>query len=105
MSAPKTNIEKQRRRHLGPLVGMAAVVAFALLLMAVWFMWSARTTDIPDATGTTIDGQVVPISPEAEQSDLTAPGAAPTQTVLPQTGPTETQGPGGTVTPPLAEGE
>ena len=28
MSAPKTNLEKQRRRHAAPLIGMGAVVLF-----------------------------------------------------------------------------
>lgn len=33
MSAPNTNIDKQARRHRGPLTGMFAVVLFALLLL------------------------------------------------------------------------
>ena len=35
MSAPQTNIEKQQRRHRGPLIGMAVVVA----LVAIGFVW------------------------------------------------------------------
>lgn len=30
MSAPKTDIEKQKRRHRGPLVGIVAVAVIAL---------------------------------------------------------------------------
>lgn len=32
MSAPKTNLEKQRRRHVGPLVGIALVVLFGAVM-------------------------------------------------------------------------
>lgn len=31
MAAPKTNLEKQRLRHIGPLVGMALVAVFGVL--------------------------------------------------------------------------
>jgi flagellar basal body-associated protein FliL len=33
MSAPQTNIERQKRRHAGPIIGMVVVVAFALGLL------------------------------------------------------------------------
>lgn len=33
MSAPQTNIERQKKRHRGPLFGMAAVVAVGLALI------------------------------------------------------------------------
>jgi hypothetical protein len=32
MSAPQTNIERQKRRHAGPLLGMLAGVGFVALL-------------------------------------------------------------------------
>ena len=38
MSAPQTNLDKQGRRHRGPLVGMAIVVVFAVGLMFIWLM-------------------------------------------------------------------
>ncbi len=37
MSAPHTDIEKQRRRHRGPLIGMALVVVFAVALIFFWW--------------------------------------------------------------------
>ncbi|WP_172299851.1 hypothetical protein [Pseudoruegeria sp. HB172150] len=37
MSAPKTNIEKQKRRHWAPLAGIALALIFATLLTA-WFL-------------------------------------------------------------------
>lgn len=39
MSAPKTNIKKQRRRHWPPLLGLAvvfAIVGIVLLGLGVW---------------------------------------------------------------------
>ena len=37
MSAPKTNIEKQERRHAGPLIGIAACIAFAVIILVAYF--------------------------------------------------------------------
>ncbi len=39
MSAPKTNIDKQNRRHRGPLVGMWIAVGLVLLLFVIWLLW------------------------------------------------------------------
>ncbi len=36
MTDPHTKIEKQVRRHIGPLVGMAVVVVFAVGLIVYW---------------------------------------------------------------------
>jgi hypothetical protein len=36
MSAPKTNIEKQKRRHFVPLLGMALVAIFGVILIVYW---------------------------------------------------------------------
>jgi hypothetical protein len=54
MSAPQTNIEKQKRWHRGPLVGMAAVVVF----VGFMFLWltGAFGPDAPDAPITTEQG-------------------------------------------------
>ncbi|MDP3339683.1 hypothetical protein [Frigidibacter sp.] len=62
MSAPQTNIEKQKRRHWAPLVGSALVVVFGVA-MILWWMTeeaveapetdapAAATGDIGPATG------------------------------------------------------
>jgi hypothetical protein len=42
MSAPQTNLPKQRRRHRGPLIGLVAVVLFAVGLI---FWLAMRTAD------------------------------------------------------------
>jgi len=36
MSAPQTNIEKQKRRHWAPLVGSALVAVFGVLVILWW---------------------------------------------------------------------
>ncbi len=41
MSAPDTNIEKQTRRHKGPLVGIIGAVVVAGLLFIAFLTWIA----------------------------------------------------------------
>lgn len=55
MSAPDTNIEKQKSRHRGPLIGMAIGVGFALLLLFGLMSWLAANGETPAETGTQID--------------------------------------------------
>jgi hypothetical protein len=43
MSAPRTNIEKQKRRHWAPLAGMALVVLFGVGLILYWIFEEAAT--------------------------------------------------------------
>ena len=54
MSAPDTRLAKQKRRHWGPLVGMALLVGVALVFF-VWFLGRSVDTESrmdsgPDAT-------------------------------------------------------
>ena len=35
MSAPHTDLEKQKKRHKGPLFGMGAMVAFGVIIIVV----------------------------------------------------------------------
>lgn len=61
MSAPQTNIEKQKRWHRGPLLGMAAVLIF-VGLMFLWLTGAFGPDDpaLPVATeqggAPTVDG-------------------------------------------------
>ena len=52
MSAPQTNLEKQRRRHWAPLLGIAAVTLFALAVIVYWLMEEAANSDPPPPAGT-----------------------------------------------------
>lgn len=54
MSAPQTNIEKQKRRHRGPLVGMVLVTIFGVAMLFFWLTGEAEDGNKPgDAQKTT----------------------------------------------------
>ncbi len=49
MSAPETNVEKQTRRHKGPLIGIAVAIAFVLAVIVALSMTSSdEEVDLPD---------------------------------------------------------
>jgi hypothetical protein len=49
MSAPETNVEKQTRRHKGPLIGIAVAIAFVLgVVVALSMSTSGEEVDLPD---------------------------------------------------------
>lgn len=50
MSAPDTNIETQKKRHRGPLSGIALGLTFAGLLFAGLLIWTAYAADRATAT-------------------------------------------------------
>ena len=70
MSAPQTNIKKQGFWHRGPLIGMAAGLAFVLLLALGYIAYSGAQ---PDSVAEPVDA-----SP-AE----TGPSTAPTESEIP----------------------
>jgi hypothetical protein len=41
MSAPDTNLDKQKKRHWGPLVGMGAGIALAAVLIVAFLVFMA----------------------------------------------------------------
>ncbi|WP_374645976.1 hypothetical protein [Tabrizicola sp.] len=47
MSAPRTNLEKQKRRHIVPLLGMLLVVVLAAGLILYWQFEEASQGDGP----------------------------------------------------------
>lgn len=51
MSAPDTNVEIQRRRHRGPIIGITAGLVFVLLLTLGAFIWPGIPLDQQAATG------------------------------------------------------
>ncbi|MFN3724491.1 MAG: hypothetical protein ACK4VZ_15785 [Paracoccaceae bacterium] len=61
MSAPNTNLEKEKRRHRGPLVGMIAAVVIVILGFVWWLGQEAAQTDIAPGPQTIPQG-----SPAAE---------------------------------------
>ncbi|SEW19403.1 hypothetical protein SAMN04488515_1521 [Cognatiyoonia koreensis] len=56
MSAPDTNVNKQTRRHRGPIIGIALVLAFAavLFLGLLGYVWEPAETagEVPAAAAT-----------------------------------------------------
>jgi len=45
MSAPKTNLETQKKRHRGPLIGMALAVGFGVALVLYWILDESAPAD------------------------------------------------------------
>lgn len=75
MAAPQTDIEKQKRWHRGPLIGMALVVVFGVGLIAYWLIDESANRVEPDPTPA-IQGQEVPAD---NAPAATAPAPAPVQ--------------------------
>jgi hypothetical protein len=69
MSAPKTNIETQKRRHIGPLIGMALVVIFGGGIILWWQLEEAAQGDSP--------GSDISDSPDPRPIDATNPPTPP----------------------------
>lgn len=57
MSASETNVKKQTKRHKGPLIGMIAVLVFALGLFVWWLMYEAAEGTPPQGADVSIDGR------------------------------------------------
>lgn len=74
MSAPQTNIEKQKRWHKGPLIGMALVTLFGVAMLFFWLMGEAANGKKP--------GDPQPAAPE------TTPAAPTPAQTLPKVAPT-----------------
>lgn len=94
MSAPQTNIEKQKRRHRGPLIGMIVVVLAVGLGYLWWVGYEVAESDPPQGSQTQIDGrtgeQVVPETTPDVADPVTVPQTeqgstgVPAQNVDPQ---------------------
>ncbi len=60
MSAPNTNIERQVRRHRGPLTGIALALSVAALGFLVWLALVAAGGNAPDDSIVVGEEQVAP---------------------------------------------
>ena len=56
MSPPDTTIEKQKRRHRGPLWGIGLAVVFAFGLFVWWITYVAEEGNEPEGADVQIDG-------------------------------------------------
>lgn len=57
MSAPDTDTEEQEKRHKPTLMGMAAAVGFALILLFVLIVWVVGQGNEPEGADVVIDGR------------------------------------------------
>lgn len=57
MSAPDTNIEKQKERHRPSLAGMAIAAAFGVAMIAVLVVIVSARGEAPEGAETQIDGR------------------------------------------------
>lgn len=57
MSSPNTNLDKQTRRHSGPLIGMAVAVAVVVVLGVVFLFSGAEEASPPQGADVQIDGR------------------------------------------------
>lgn len=83
MSAPNTNLNKQAKRHKGPLLGMIAAVVLAVVLL-VWFLshtFSDTATTTSDPAQEQIQDGVLPA--EGTSSMPLDPGSDSPQTIEP----------------------
>ena len=71
MSAPQTNIERQQRRHRGPLVGMALGLAVVALLFIGYMIYEFSQGDGIEGADATIDSR----SGEVEEVEDVEPAA------------------------------
>ncbi|CUH25517.1 hypothetical protein JSE7799_00698 [Jannaschia seosinensis] len=92
MSAPQTDLEKQEKRHYGPLIGIAAGVLLALVLLVSMIFYVATPEEVsePDRVPSPDINQVLPEGVETDEIDPQAP-----ITVAPESeGPATTRGGG-----------
>ncbi|KUP94656.1 hypothetical protein [Tritonibacter horizontis] len=77
MSAPDTNLNKQKRRHRGPLIGIGLVAIFGVGLILYWVV-----NLVDDAPEQEVESNR-PVPAEIQEGDIEVPTTAPTQTVQP----------------------
>ncbi len=73
MSAPDTNTETKKAAHKTPIIGMIAVVVFAVVLLFILVSWLSFAGNDPSSEGGVEDGistevpeSTVPAQPEAD---------------------------------------
>jgi len=57
MSHPEVNLQTQKRRHKGPLIGTAAALIFAAGLFVWWVTYEVAESDPPQGSEIQIDGR------------------------------------------------
>ena len=60
MSAPQTNVERQKRRHAGPLIGMVIAAILAVLALFYYMTFDAETVPTPEIALPLTQGDAAP---------------------------------------------
>lgn len=101
MSAPhNVNLDKERRRHRGPLIGMLLVVLFAIGLLIYWLGdefsmgnapgTAAENPDAASSVGTADEGSVpTEVDPLTNDEAAVPTSPAPTTTTPPPAAPAD----------------
>jgi hypothetical protein len=76
MSAPRTNLEKQRKRHWGPLTGIVAMLVLVSVLITVYMVYLADTDTPEQAPVTTQAPAIAPLPAEGAASTPMSPNPA-----------------------------
>lgn len=97
MSQPEPDLERQKRRHAGPLIGITAVLIFVAIILTWWFGTEAVDGNAPVGAETQIDGRT---GAEEPSGNTTAPSPAnPPAEVTPPAGQETTPAPTSPTTP------
>lgn len=92
MSAPQTNLEKQKRRHWAPLLGMALVTLFGVGIILYWLGEEVAESDPQSPAG--IDaGTVNEPAQLTIPAEVIEPGAQPGVNESPTSPPTIRESP------------
>ncbi|MFQ6553258.1 hypothetical protein AAD018_013055 [Aestuariibius insulae] len=57
MSAPDTDLEKQEKKHKGPLIGMGAAAGFGVVLLIVFVGYLVISGGAPSGSEDQVDGR------------------------------------------------
>ncbi len=80
MSAPHTDLERQKRRHRGPLIGIIVVLLFVSAIFAYFVLYEfgqsdPATSDAPtDTPVSTTTPEVITPAPQADPSEPSGAG-------------------------------
>ncbi|WP_136683713.1 hypothetical protein [Falsirhodobacter xinxiangensis] len=65
MSQPESDLDRQKRRHAGPLIGITAVLIFVAIILTWWFGQEATEGNAPAGAETQIDGRTGAEEPQS----------------------------------------
>lgn len=70
MSAPETNVDKQKKRHAGPIIGISAGLVFVAIILVAYLVYtSSPSTEGDDPVPDTIQEQATPADVPAPQDN------------------------------------